>query len=199
MKRLFTLLLFSIYLFTLFAQTNNRENVVEMLYYDRGVYIASEEERSKLNDLIEQMKADSTLKIHIIGYGDTVISSLSGNTYQWECVRDMLWGTTTSITPSLTQGVSIVRSTADNDYITGPIKVLGINGTEQILTIELTHSDGNSQKIVSDISTQLADANSDKSIAITLSGDINTTIKGSIENATIDNWTQEYCNPQTVN
>ncbi len=70
MKRLFTLLLFSISLFTLFAQSNSRMNVVETLYYDRNVYIASDDERSKLNNLIEQMKADSTLKINIIGYGD---------------------------------------------------------------------------------------------------------------------------------
>lgn len=70
MKRLFTLLLSIIALFTSFAQTNSTMKVVKTLYYDRGVYIAADEQRAKLNDLIEQMKADSTLKIHIIGNCD---------------------------------------------------------------------------------------------------------------------------------
>ncbi len=128
----------------------------------------------------------------------SVVSSLSGITYQWECVSDIVWGATTSIDPSLTQGASIVRSTVDNDYITGSIKVLGINGTEQILTIELTYSDGKSQKIVSDISDQLTDANSDKSIAITLSGDINTPVETEQE-GTITNWDQINGGNETIN
>lgn len=70
MKRLFTLILFSALLFTLSAQTKEELQVVEKLYYDRDVYIASAEERAKLNDLIAQMKADSTFKIHITGYSD---------------------------------------------------------------------------------------------------------------------------------
>ncbi|MFI3303078.1 MAG: DUF3575 domain-containing protein [Rikenellaceae bacterium] len=70
MKRFFALLLFSISLFPLFAQTNSSMNVVATLYYDRNVYIASDVERAKLNNLIAEMQADSTIKIHIIGYGD---------------------------------------------------------------------------------------------------------------------------------
>lgn len=62
------MLLFTTSLFTLLAQTNSR--VVETLYYNRGAYITSDAERAKLNNLVEQMKSDSTLKIHIIGYGD---------------------------------------------------------------------------------------------------------------------------------
>lgn len=70
MKRSVTLLLFSISLLTLFAQSSSRQNLIQTLSYDRNVYITSDEERSKLNDLVEQMKADSTIKVHVVGYGD---------------------------------------------------------------------------------------------------------------------------------
>ncbi len=51
-------------------QTRDELRLIEKIYYDRGVYIASDEDRERLKDLVFEMKADSTLKIHVIGYGD---------------------------------------------------------------------------------------------------------------------------------
>lgn len=51
-------------------QTREELRLIEKIYYDRDVYIASDEERAKLKDLVYEMRADSTLKVHIIGYGD---------------------------------------------------------------------------------------------------------------------------------
>ncbi len=44
--------------------------LVETLYYDRGEYIASDVEREKLNGLIEEMIADKTIKVCVVGYCD---------------------------------------------------------------------------------------------------------------------------------
>ncbi len=128
----------------------------------------------------------------------SITASLSGITTQWECVGDTPWGTPANIVPTLTQGASIVKSTIDNDYISGSIRVFGVNGTQQILTIELGYDDGKTQKIVSDISDQLTNANINKTTAITLSGDINTPVEAGQE-GTITNWEQINGGSQTVN
>lgn len=128
----------------------------------------------------------------------SISSQLSGVTSQWECIDDTPHGIDTTIDPSLAQGASIVRSSVDNGYITGSIRVLGINGDEQNLTINLTYSDGKTQKIVSDISDELSEVNSNKSTPITLSGDINTPTEAGLE-GTITNWNQINEGNQTVN
>ncbi len=51
-------------------QTNDELRLIEKIHYDRDVYIASDEQREKLKDLVFEMRADSTLRVHIIGYGD---------------------------------------------------------------------------------------------------------------------------------
>ncbi len=151
---------------------------------------------------MEQISRDINFNLQITE-GDpdrieSITSSLSGIASQWECVADIPYGAGASIVPLLIQGESMVRSTIDNDYITGSIRVLGIMGSEQILTLELTYSDGISQKIVSDISDLLSNANSDKSTPITLSGDIYTPIEAGQE-GTITNWDQINGGSQTVN
>ncbi len=74
MKRLLLLLLCALPIITMGQiteiQTNKKLRLIEKLYYDRGVYIASEEERAKLKDLVFEMRGDSTLKVHIVGFSD---------------------------------------------------------------------------------------------------------------------------------
>ncbi len=128
----------------------------------------------------------------------SVTSSLTGVTQAWECIGDTAYDTgLTTIDPALTQGAYIARSTGDNDYISGSIRVFGVTGTEQKLTIELTYSDDTKQTILSDITQELKDANINKSTDIILTGNINTPIETEVD-GTIDNWTQENGDPQTA-
>lgn len=178
------------------------ESLTEDLYFGTQTItvLADQVISSEIN--LNQVTRDISFNLQITE-GDPerivgVTATLSGIAGQWECVEDIPFGDAVTIALEFTQGESLSKADVANDYLTGSIKVLGINGTEQILTIELTYSDGKSQKIVSDISAQLADANSNKSIAITLSGDINTPIESEQE-GTITNWDQIIGGSETVN
>ncbi|MFR9619906.1 MAG: DUF3575 domain-containing protein [Rikenellaceae bacterium] len=53
------------------AQAQDSElQLVAKIYYDRGIYIPSDAERAKIDDLVSAMRADTALKIHIVGYCD---------------------------------------------------------------------------------------------------------------------------------
>lgn len=53
------------------AQQKHEElRLLEKIYYERGTYIATEQERAALKELVFSMRADSTLKVHIVGYSD---------------------------------------------------------------------------------------------------------------------------------
>ncbi len=72
MKIFFTFLLTLTTSFVLFAQPQMREEtkLLKTLYYERNVYIATEQEQAKLNELIAQMRADTTLIVRIVGSCD---------------------------------------------------------------------------------------------------------------------------------
>ncbi len=74
MKKRLLFLLFALPMMAMgqIAETQTREELklIDKLYYERDSYIASDDERDKLKELVFEMRADSTLKIHVIGYGD---------------------------------------------------------------------------------------------------------------------------------
>lgn len=115
-----------------------------------------------------------------------VTASMGGIAQQWECVEDIPIGDVATITPTFTQGEPLARAAA-NDYLTSSIKVLGTNGEDQNLNLELTFENGNTQTITSDVSDQLAGSNSTKSTPITLTGSlkVNTTVGAT---GTITDW-----------
>lgn len=115
-----------------------------------------------------------------------VKASMGGIAQQWECVSNSPSGDAATITPTFTQGESLTKA-ATNDYLTSSIKVLGTNGEDQNLNLELTFSNGNTQTITSDVSDQLAGSNSTKSTPITLTGSlkVNTTAGAA---GTITDW-----------
>lgn len=96
-------------------------------------------------------------------------ATLGGLAQQWECIENIPTGDAATISPAFTQGESLTKSTA-NDYLTSSIKALGINGNEQLLNLELTFANGNTQSFISDVSDQLAGSNDTKSTPLTLSG-----------------------------
>ncbi len=52
------------------AQTRDSLSLIKTLYYERDVYVATDEDLDELKDLVFRMRADSTLKVHIVGFGD---------------------------------------------------------------------------------------------------------------------------------
>ncbi len=51
-------------------QMQEELQLIERIYYDRDIYIASDEEMAKLNDLVDEMRADKSVNIQIIGHSD---------------------------------------------------------------------------------------------------------------------------------
>ncbi|MFR9668661.1 MAG: OmpA family protein [Rikenellaceae bacterium] len=51
-------------------QPNEELQLIDKLHYDRDHFIAPSEELAKLNELVWQMRKDTTIDIHVIGYCD---------------------------------------------------------------------------------------------------------------------------------
>ncbi len=51
-------------------QTKEELRLIEKIHYDRDVYIASDVDLNRLKSLIYRMRADSTMRVHIVGYSD---------------------------------------------------------------------------------------------------------------------------------
>lgn len=129
----------------------------------------------------------------------SVTATLGGIAGQWECVEDVPYGDAVKICPTFTQGEPIAKAEVVNDYLTSTIKVLGITGADQEFVLTINYDDGTTQDIISDLSEKLVDANIDKPTPIILTGELNTPIAGSVEDATIDNWETVDGGTQTVN
>lgn len=119
-------------------------------------------------------------------------ASLSGVAHQWECVADIPSGDAASIKPAFTQGESLTKADETNDYLTSSIKILGINGDEQILTIELTYSNGSSYTFTSDLSEELAGSNDTKPTPIILSGYLEAPTESNPSGTILDWVTTQY-------
>ncbi len=158
-----------------------------------------------LTSKVELKQVTRTVKfnLHVVE-GDpdrikSVTATLSGMAQQWECVSDAPMGAEATIEPLFERSESITKAGESGDYLVCSVKVLGVNGVKQILTLDIEYSDGKTQTIVNDLSDQFAGSNDNKYKPLILSGDLNTPIAGSTEGATIDNWTQGVGGSETVN
>ncbi|MFV0420042.1 MAG: FimB/Mfa2 family fimbrial subunit [Dysgonomonas sp.] len=88
-------------------------------------------------------------------------------------------GANLSITPVFTR---------NGNQLTAIVRLLGTVAEPQILTLDITFSDGRIQHIESDVSSQLVNFNLDKHIPLTISGNLNTPIEAGMQ-ATINGWT----------
>lgn len=177
-------------------------SLTEDLYFGRLPITVSADEIIVSEIILTQITRTIKFNLQIVE-GDpnrikSATASLNGIAQQWECIEDIPTGDAVTINPSLTQGESLTKST-DNDFLTGSIKILGINGDKQIFKLDIEYTDGETQTITSDLSEEVAGSNETKTTPLILSGDLNTPIEGSIEGATIDNWTQGAGGSQTVN
>ncbi|MFI3259183.1 MAG: hypothetical protein R3Y16_03720, partial [Rikenellaceae bacterium] len=158
------------------VENNLMTSIDDHIYFGQQKITITEDTVTSTDISLSQISRDIHFNYHI-SEGDpttiaTLSATLSGIAQQWECVSDMPWGDPTVIDPLFTLGESLTKSEDLHDHIIGSIRVLGINGSDQTLTIGLTLSDGSSQLEEFDLSDDLKDANSDKSTAILVSGEV---------------------------
>ena len=105
-------------------------------------------------------------------------ATLDGVAGAWDMATDAPGGAVATVTPAFTR---------TGDKLTATVRLLGIAGAKQTLTLNLTFADGRTQQIVSDITSPLTAFNSDKKAPLTLSGHVNTPIASS-HGGTITGW-----------
>ncbi len=103
---------------------------------------------------------------------------LSGVAHAWDMAANTPSGAAAIVAPTFTR---------EGNKLIAAVRLLGVTGAVQTLTLELSFSDGRSQTIVSDVSSQLTTFNNDKKTPLTLSGNVNTPI-ASDQNGTITGW-----------
>lgn len=108
----------------------------------------------------------------------SITAELSGVAQGWDLVADEPYGESVKVAPVFTLA---------GNKLTSQVRLLGIKGATQVLTLNVTFTDDRTQTIVSDVTTQLAGFNSGKSLPMTLQGNVNTPIS-SEQGGSITNW-----------
>ena len=75
----------------------------------------------------------------------------------------------------------------NGNKLTAIVRLLGTTSESQKLTLDIVFTDGRTQHIESDVSSMLANFNTDKHIPLSISGDLNTPIEAGIQ-GTINGW-----------
>lgn len=136
---------------------------------------------------------------------EKISAILDGVSQQWDCVNDQHYGASYSVVPTLSQVSSPISMsrTEDKTMLSGTIYLLGVDpSAEQKLTITLEYKDDNPQDnevVVSDISTQLATFNSDKSTPFKLTGTVETPTGVDPTGNTVIKWDEINKDDVTVN
>lgn len=111
----------------------------------------------------------------------SISARLDGIAASWNCADNTPDGAASFVAPLFTR---------NGDKLTAGVRLLGVVGSKQTLTIDLTFSDDRTQQIVCDITVQLATFNDEKIVPMILSGNVNTPI-GSNVGGSITDWTVE--------
>ncbi len=115
----------------------------------------------------------------------SLTATIRGVANQWNCIYQHPIGNPVSVQP-------ILAYNAENHSIEGTAHLLGMNGTEQILTIDLVYEDSYDETITTDISSFLTNFNNiDKHNSMTIKGNMRTPSRGEI-GATITDWVVTY-------
>lgn len=117
----------------------------------------------------------------------SVTATLSGVASKWDCINGVPYGGSVTSRPEF----EIVEDDGLY-YIKSSIKLLGVDGGEQILSLEMNYLDGNpaTHTITSDLSAYLVDFNSDKTAPLELSNRYNVPDETAI-GGVITGWSSE--------
>lgn len=107
-----------------------------------------------------------------------IAGTLSGVAEAYDLRNETLYGEAVSTRPTFTR---------DGDKVSADLRLLGVLGDAQTLTLVLTFTDGQTQTVESDLTEILADFNGDMEEALGIEGELHTPVRAGME-ATIKDW-----------
>ena len=107
-----------------------------------------------------------------------ITGTLSGVAEAYDLRNETLYGETVSTRPTFTRS---------GDKVSADLRLLGVLGDAQTLTLVLTFTDGQTQTVESDLTEILADFNGDMEEALGIEGELHTPVRAGME-ATIKDW-----------
>ena len=136
----------------------------------------------RMNLDVAQRTRDLHIKL-IVTEGDperiaVVTGTLSGVAEAYDLRNETLYGEAVSTRPTFTR---------DGDKVSADLRLLGVLGDAQTLTLVLTFTDGQTQTVESDLTEILADFNGDMEEALGIEGELHTPVRAGME-ATIKDW-----------
>ncbi|MFR9534991.1 MAG: hypothetical protein SNG49_09170 [Rikenellaceae bacterium] len=132
---------------------------------------------------ILQLEGDATSSLE--GFS----ANLSGVAQQWDCIADVPYGDSASLTPTFT----LSSDASGAYYLKASVHLLGIStSATQVLTIELSYAGENpaTHTFSSEVSSLMSGFNNDKSTSMTISNTIETPT-GVTSGGTIGDWIEE--------
>ena len=107
-----------------------------------------------------------------------IAGTLSGVAEAYDLRNETLYGEAVSTRPTFTRS---------GDKVSADLRLLGVLGDMQTLTLVLTFTDGQTQTVESDLTEILADFNGDMEEALGIEGELHTPVRAGME-ATIKDW-----------
>ena len=107
-----------------------------------------------------------------------IAGTLSGVAEAYDLRNETLYGEAVSTRPTFTRS---------GDKVSADLRLLGVLGDAQTLTLVLTFTDGQTQTVESDLTEILADFNGDMEEALGIEGELHTPVRAGME-ATIKDW-----------
>ena len=107
-----------------------------------------------------------------------ITGTLSGVAEAYDLRNETLYGEAVSTRPTFTRS---------GDKVSADLRLLGVLGDAQTLTLVLTFTDGQTQTVESDLTEILADFNGDMEEALGIEGELHTPVRAGME-ATIKDW-----------
>lgn len=107
-----------------------------------------------------------------------IAGTLSGVAEAYDLRNETLYGEAVSTRPTFTRS---------GDKVSADLRLLGVLGDVQTLTLVLTFTDGQTQTVESDLTEILADFNGDMEEALGIEGELHTPVRAGME-ATIKDW-----------
>lgn len=108
----------------------------------------------------------------------SVTGTLAGVAEAYDLRNETLYGEAVSTRPTFTRS---------GDKVSADLRLLGVLGDVQTLTLVLTFTDGQTQTVESDLTEILADFNGDMEEALGIEGELHTPVRAGME-ATIKDW-----------
>lgn len=107
-----------------------------------------------------------------------ITGTLGGVAEAYDLYRGTLTGEAVSTRPTFAR---------EGDKVSADLRLLGVRGDAQTLTLVLTFTDGQTQTVESDLTEILADFNGDMEEALGIEGELHTPVRAGME-ATIKDW-----------